>query len=58
MNNVSLLGRLTANPELKYTQTQTAYTRFSVAVDRAYTKQGEERLCQCYETERGDFTEE
>lgn len=43
MNNVSLLGRLTANPELKYTQTQTAYTRFSVAVDRSYTKQGEER---------------
>lgn len=43
MNNVSLLGRLTANPELKYTQSNTAYTRFSIAVDRTYTKQGEER---------------
>lgn len=42
MNNVSLLGRLTANPELKYTQTQTAYTRFSIAVDRPM-KQSEER---------------
>ncbi len=43
MNNVSLIGRLTTAPELKYTQSGTAYTRFSVAVDRAYTKQGEER---------------
>ena len=43
MNNVSLIGRLTAAPELKYTQSNTAYTRFSVAVDRSYAKQGEER---------------
>jgi len=43
MNNVSLIGRLTTAPELKYTQSNTAYTRFSIAVDRAYTKQGEER---------------
>ena len=43
MNSVSLIGRLTAAPELKYTQSNTAYTRFSVAVDRSYAKQGEER---------------
>ena len=43
MNNVSLIGRLTTAPELKYTQSNTAYTRFSIAVDRTYTKQGEER---------------
>ena len=43
MNNVSLLGRLTATPELKHAQSNMAYTRFSIAVDRAYTKQGEER---------------
>ncbi len=43
MNNVSLMGRLTADPELKYTQSNTAFTRFSIAVDRAYTKAGEER---------------
>ncbi len=43
MNQVSLIGRLTAEPELKHTQTGTATTRFSVAVDRAFVKQGEER---------------
>lgn len=42
MNNASLLGRLTAVPELKYTQSNTAYTRFSIAVDRPM-KQGEEK---------------
>ena len=43
MNNVSLIGRLTANPELKYTQSGMAYAKFSIAVDRAFVKQGEER---------------
>lgn len=43
MNNVNLIGRLTADPELKRTQSGTAMVRFSIAVDRAYTKQGEER---------------
>lgn len=42
MNNVSLIGRLTADPELKHTQSGTACTRFSVAVDRR-VKQGEEK---------------
>ena len=42
MNNVSLIGRLTADAELKYTQTGTAYTRFSIAVDRP-AKQGSEK---------------
>lgn len=43
MNNVSLIGRLTADPELKHTQSGTAFTRFSIAVDRNFVKQGEER---------------
>ena len=43
MNNVSLIGRLTANPELKHTTSGLAYARFSIAVDRAFVKQGEER---------------
>lgn len=43
MNNVSLIGRLTTVPELKHTQSNMAYTRFSIAVDRSYAKQGEER---------------
>mgnify|MGYP002627559728 CR=1 FL=1 len=43
MNNVSLIGRLTADPELKHTQSGIASVRFSIAVDRTYSKQGEER---------------
>lgn len=42
MNNVTLIARLTADPELKHTQSGTACTRFNVAVDRR-VKQGEER---------------
>ena len=42
MNNVSLIGRLTADPELKHTQSGKGFTRFTVAVDR-HTKQGEEK---------------
>ena len=42
MNQVSIIGRLTANPELRHTQSGTACTRFNVAVDRR-VKQGEEK---------------
>ena len=34
MNKVILTGRLTAKPELNYTQTQMAVTNFTIAVDR------------------------
>lgn len=37
MNKVVLLGRLTAKPELRYTAGNTAFTRFSVAVNRNFT---------------------
>ena len=43
MNIVALVGRLTADPELKHTQSGIAVSRFTIAVDRAYTKQGEEK---------------
>lgn len=43
MNNVSLIGRLTADPELKHTQSGTPMARFTIAVDRSFVKQGEER---------------
>ncbi len=43
MNIIALVGRLTADPELKHTQSGVAVSRFSIAVDRAYTKQGEEK---------------
>lgn len=42
MNNVSLIGRLTATPEMKTTQTGTEYVKFSIAVDRP-VKKGEEK---------------
>ena len=39
-----LLGRLTADPNIKYTQsTNTMVVSFSLAVNRRFTKQGEER---------------
>ena len=41
MNNVTLLGRLTRDPEIKYTQTGKVYARFTLAVDRAGVKAGE-----------------
>lgn len=43
-NKVILMGRLTADPELKQTQSGTAVTSFSLAVDRKYSKD-EEKKC-------------
>lgn len=40
-NSVILSGRLTADPELKTTQSGITVTSFSVAVNRPYTKDGE-----------------
>lgn len=42
MNQVVLIGRLTRDPELKYTtNNQTAVTRFTLAVDKPYQKDKE-----------------
>lgn len=44
INKVILLGRLTANPEIRYTQaTNIMVASFSLAVNRRFTKEGEER---------------
>ena len=43
LNKVMLQGRLTHEPELKYTPNGIAIVRFSLAVQRSYVKQGEER---------------
>ena len=44
MNKVILIGRLTDNPEVRYTQTNNALVAsFSLAVNRKFVKQGEER---------------
>ena len=42
LNCSIIMGRLTADPELRKTPSGVSVTRFTVAVDRAY-KQGEER---------------
>ena len=36
MNNINLIGRLTATPELRHTNNGTAVCNFSVAVDRKF----------------------
>ena len=44
MNKVELLGRLTRDPEVRYTQTNnTVVASFSLAVNRRFVRQGEER---------------
>ena len=43
MNKVELIGRLTVNPELKYTESGKAYTRFTLAVNRRFVKEGQEQ---------------
>ena len=44
MNKVILLGRLTKDVELRYTKnTNNAVASFSIAVNRTFVKQGEER---------------
>lgn len=44
MNKVILLGRLTKDVELRYTQTSNmAVASFSIAVNQKYVKEGEER---------------
>lgn len=39
MNKIILIGRLTADPELRYTESNKAYTRFTLAVNRDFTKE-------------------
>ena len=39
MNNVTLMGRLTRDPELKYSQAGKAYCRFSLAVQREFNRE-------------------
>ena len=43
LNRVILIGRLTRDPELRYTPTGVATTSFTLAVDRPFTSQSGER---------------
>ena len=46
MNIVALMGRLTADPELKHTPNEIAVTSFTVAVNR-YTKEKQADFIRC-----------
>lgn len=43
LNRIVLIGRLVADPQLRYTQTGTAVANFRMAVDRPFTNQQGER---------------
>lgn len=43
LNTAIIQGRLVADPELRHTSNDIAVTNFTVAVERSYTRQGEER---------------
>ena len=44
MNSVSLIGRLTKDPDVRYgAASQTAVARFTIAIDRGKDKNGEDR---------------
>ncbi|MFZ5945006.1 MAG: single-stranded DNA-binding protein [Bacillota bacterium] len=43
LNNVILIGRLTKDPELRYTPSGVAVATFTIAVDRPFTNQQGER---------------
>lgn len=43
MNKAMLMGRLIKDPELRYTNNNTAVANFTLAVNRRFTKQGEEK---------------
>ncbi len=43
INSVVLMGRLTADPDLRTTQSGIPVVRFGLAIDRDYVRQGEDR---------------
>ncbi|MEG1017906.1 MAG: single-stranded DNA-binding protein, partial [Oscillospiraceae bacterium] len=43
LNQVALMGRLTADPELRHTPSNISVTTFTLAINRSYVKQGAER---------------
>ena len=43
LNHITIMGRLTRDPELRYTRSQTPVTNFTVAVDRDIQSGGEKQ---------------
>ena len=54
MNNVALIGRLTRDPELRYTQNGAAVVRFTIAVDRRMSKE-RKREAEASNQQTADF---
>ena len=44
LNHITLMGRLTRDPELRYTQSGTPVATFTLAVERDFAPQGGERV--------------
>ena len=63
MNKAILMGRLTRDPEVRYSQSDSsmAIARFSLAVDRRYKKQGDEVTADFFNCtafgKQGEFVE-
>lgn len=49
MNHIIIKGRLTKDPELKTTGSGISFCNISVAVDRSYTKDGEEKQADFFD---------
>lgn len=47
LNHIVLMGRLTADPELRYTQSQTPVASFTVAVERDFSREKEVDFIDC-----------
>ena len=59
MNKIMLVGRLTKDPELRYTQSGTAVTSFTLAVNRKYSKEKEADFINCVAWQKtGEFVAE
>ena len=43
MNIITIMGRLTANPEITSSQNGTTIARYSIAVDRRFAKEGQQK---------------
>lgn len=48
LNYIAIHGRLTADPELKKTQSDVSVCRFTVAVERNFTKKGEDKVADFF----------
>lgn len=56
LNHITIMGRLTANPELRRTGTGTAVASFTVAVDRDFSKENKTDFFNCVAWDKkGEF---